>query len=127
MKSYWFLQYILRARLFRAQQTTTKDKKKNNQNATHEHGKITAPATDRASKKKQQKRNPNLNKKRPKNVSFPSLVPDRRRDRLGDLKKHPRERQKALRERPKRPQGLPRGPPDPPGASQNDVKCNGRI
>ena len=92
------------------------------QNTTHKHGKITAPATHRASKKNQQTRHPNLTKHRPKNGSFSSLLPDRRRDRLGHLKKHPRERQQTTQERPKRPQGLPRGPPDPPQGDQKWLK-----
>ena len=99
---------------------------KTTQNTTHKHGKRTAPATHRASKKNQQKRHPNLTKNRPTTVSFSSLLPDRLRDRLGDLKKHPRERQKATRERPKRPQGLPRGPPDPPRGGPKWLKMQQR-
>ena len=94
---------------------------KTTQNTTHKHGKRTAPATPRASKKNQQKRYPNLTKIVQKQ-SFSSLLPDRRRDRPGDLKKHPRERQSAPQERPKEPQGLPRGPPDPPWGDQKWLK-----
>ena len=114
MKSHWFFQYILRARLFRAQQTTTNGKRKNDPEHYTQTRQNNSAGDAPSTQEKTTKTPPKSDKKRTKTDSFSSLLPDRLRDRLGDLKKHPRERQKATRERPKRPQGLPRGPPDPP-------------
>ena len=109
----------MRARLFRAQQTTTNGKRKNDPEHYTQTRQKNSAGDAPSKQEKSTKTVPKSDTNQPKTLSFSSLLPDRRRDRPGDLKKHPRERQSAPQERPKEPQGLPRGPPDTPGATKH--------
>ena len=103
----------MRARLFRAQQTTTNGKRKNDPEHYTQTRQKNSAGDAPSKQEKSTKTVPKSDNKLPTTLSFSSLLPDRRRDRPGDpgsANQHPKSAQRSSKSSPEGPR-TPRGGP----------------